>query len=369
MPQTAAIISFRLGGADGVAVEARKWEGALRALGFELRRVAGAIEDAGQPGDVELPWLALDAGAADDTAHDAARDAELRDALGGADLIVVENLCSLPINVAAARSVARVLGEGGRRVVFHHHDLPSQRRAYTSYAGEFPPRIRGALHVTINLRSRRELESHGYGPVVAMHNRFDLDAPPGDRDATRAQFGFGTDALVVLQPSRAIERKNVPGGVRFTSELARVLPDRPVRYWLSGPAEDGYEPVLERVLERATVPVTVGRAPRAADAYAAADVLVLPSTWEGFGNPTIESIVARRPLAVFAYPVLAEIRATGLRFFSTSDVPALARFLREPEGVRANYYDVNLRRAALSYSLAELPAELDALFRRMGWSW
>ena len=31
----AAIVSFRLGGSDGVAVEARKWRGALEALGFD----------------------------------------------------------------------------------------------------------------------------------------------------------------------------------------------------------------------------------------------------------------------------------------------------------------------------------------------
>ena len=56
-------MSFRLGGADGVAVEARKWAWALGELGFEVRRVAGAIEDAGHPDDVVLPGLGIDAGA------------------------------------------------------------------------------------------------------------------------------------------------------------------------------------------------------------------------------------------------------------------------------------------------------------------
>ena len=63
----AVVVSFRLGGADGVAVEARKWAWALGELGFEVRRVAGAIEDDGQPDDIVLPGLAIDppAGAAD----------------------------------------------------------------------------------------------------------------------------------------------------------------------------------------------------------------------------------------------------------------------------------------------------------------
>jgi glycosyltransferase involved in cell wall biosynthesis len=253
--------------------------------------------------------------------------------------------------------------------VFHHHDLPWQRRAFDALSREFPPRTDGALHVTINQRSRRELEARGYKGVVVMQNRFDLDAPPGDRGATREQFGFGADDVVVLQPSRAIERKNVPGGVRFATAFASAYPERPVRYWLSGPAEDGYGPTLERVLARAEVPVSLGRAPTSADAYAASDLVVLPSTWEGFGNPTIESIAARRPLAAFAYPVLSEILTTGVRLFSVNDPAVVARFLREPDEVRQRYFDVNLQRARLGYSLADLPADLERVFAEHGWSW
>jgi glycosyltransferase involved in cell wall biosynthesis len=358
----AAIVSFRLGGTDGVGVEARKWAGALQELGFTTRRVAGTFAGDPEPGDVELPWLAMDA---TDAAPEAGR---LATALADADLVVVENLCSLPLNVEAARAAAAVLEDGGRRVLFHHHDLPWQRRASSALSDEFPPRTPGAMHVTVNQRSRRELEARGIEATV-VQNRFALDAPPGDREQTRKEFGFEDDELVVFQPSRAIERKNVPGGVRFADALARAYPEQRVRYWLSGPAEDGYGPTLDRVVERAPVAVTLGRAQSSADAYAASDVVVLPSTWEGFGNPTIESIVARRPLAAFPYPVLSEILATGLRFFSTNDPTPLARFLREDEEVRERLHDVNRHRAGLSYSLADLPAELDRLFRSRGWSW
>jgi len=358
----ATFVSFRLGDADGVSVEARKWAWSLRELGFTTRRVAGEIDDTGEPGDVVLPWLAL--GATEEPAPE-----QLRAALDASDLVVVENLCSLPINVPASRAAVAVLHGLHLRTVLHHHDLPWQRRAFEALSDEFPPRVDGALHVTINQRSRRELDARAYENVVVLQNRFDLDAAPGDRAETRAQFGFTDDELVVFQPSRAIERKNVPGGVRFTTDLARAYPDRRLRYWLSGPAEDGYGPTLDRVLERATVPVTLGRATTSEDAYAASDLVVLPSTWEGFGNPTIESIVARRPLAAFAYPVLSEILATGLRFFSTNDAPPVARFLREPDDVQQRFYDVNLHRARLSYALTDLPRDLDAVFTAHGWAW
>ena len=89
-------------------------------------------------------------------------DADVAAALDGADLVIVDNLCSLPLNVDAARAVARVAAAHHGRVLFRHHDLPWQRRHLAHLGAELPPRVDGALHATINLRSRRELEARGY---------------------------------------------------------------------------------------------------------------------------------------------------------------------------------------------------------------
>jgi glycosyltransferase involved in cell wall biosynthesis len=361
MAARAAVVSYRLGGNDGVSVEARKWQWALGELGLEVRRVAGSIAGTAEPDDVVVPGLTMEPSGAIDTPA-------LQAAIADVDVVIVENACSLPLNLDASRAIVSALEGIRARVVFRHHDLPWQRRNLAAVEAEFPPRIAGALHTTVNLRSRRELEARGYVGACAIHNRFDLDVERHDHDrtATRAAFGFAPDELVVFQPSRAIERKNVPGGVRFATRLADAA-DRSVRYWLTGPAEDGYGPTLDKVLARSTVPVTVGPAASVWDAYAACDVIVFPSTWEGFGNPAIESVAARRPCAAFPYPVLAEILSTGVRLFSTEYVEQVVKFLADTDLAREAYYDINLHRARLSYSLTDLPAAIERAFVEHGW--
>ncbi|MDP9075120.1 MAG: hypothetical protein M3N98_13350, partial [Actinomycetota bacterium] len=110
----AVMISFRFGGPDGVSVEAAKWAWALGRLGFAVRTVAGT-------GPVDVRIEGLGAGSALTGADPGRLDtARLEAALADADLVVVENLLSLPLNPAAADAVAWLLR--GRRAVIRHHD-------------------------------------------------------------------------------------------------------------------------------------------------------------------------------------------------------------------------------------------------------
>jgi mannosylglucosylglycerate synthase len=353
----AAFISYRLGGTDGVSIEAGKWQWALHELGFTTRRVAGELHDEPLPGDVTIANLAINGVDGPDQRAIAA-------ALDGASLVVVENLCSLPLNLAAARATAAVLASLPARMVFHHHDLAWQR-PHLAHLTEFPPRRRGSLHVTINDVSRQELAQRGID-AVTIRNAFDFDDPPGDRELTRKEMRFADDELVVIQPTRAIARKNVPAGLYFAEQLSALVTDRPVRYWLTGPAEDGYDATLAATLAGATVLLADGRAPRPSDAYAAADVVVFPSGWEGFGNPVIESIVARRPIAVADYPVLHELRdALDLELWDVTDPEAMAAWLASADPVRL---EANRERARAQHDVTDLPARLRAAFETVGWS-
>jgi glycosyltransferase involved in cell wall biosynthesis len=328
-----AVVSFRLGGTDGVSIEAAKWVAALEALGHEITLVAGE-----GPVDVRVPGLAIGARAPSRARLDAA--------LADADLVIVENLASLPLNPGARDVLYAVLE--GRRAIFHHHDLAWQRPATAHLAG--PRDAPCWRHVTINDLSRRELAARGI-VATTIPNSFDCDPPPGDRDAVRARLDVG-DRPVALLATRAIARKNVAGALALARDLDAVL-------WLLGPSEDDYEEELRALLARSGV--TVRRGPHGAsihDAYSACDLVVLSSTWEGFGNPVLESVTHRRPLALYPYPVAREIARHGFAFFDLDDREGLRDELRAPdEGRRAR----NLAIARRHFNVAHLPARLAAL--------
>ena len=335
------VVSFRLGGRDGVSVEADKWIRVLRAMGHVVTTVA-----AEGPVDVAVPGLGID------DADRPPTPAAVASGVGDADLAIVENLCSLPLNLPAALVVADVLR--GRPAVLHHHDLPWQRERF-AHVTELPPTDPAWVHVTINELTRVQLFERGIEATV-VPNAFDTDAPPGDRAATRAWLGVADDERVLLQPTRAIERKNVPAAVALAEGIGAT-------YWLLGPPEEGYGPTAERVLTAASCR-TIWRPEHdvaSADAYAACDAVAFPSTWEGFGNPTVESAIHRRPLAIGDYPVAREIAAHGFRWFPADDPAPLRAFLDRPDPA---LLDHNLAVARRDFSLDALRTRLERLLAR-----
>jgi len=332
------VVSFRLGGSDGVAIEAAKWIAALRSLGHRVSTVAGSGH-----ADVVLEGLAI----TDTTApapHALARALD-------ADLVIVENMASLPLNEPARTALYDVLE--GRQALFRHHDLAWQREAFAHLEG---PRDRpGWHHVTINELSRRELHARGIEATTIM-NQFDCDPPRGERRATRERLGVGGEPLVLLA-TRALERKNITGALELCRALGATM-------WLLGPAEDGYGPRLDELVRVSGIPVLRGLAPHSIhDAYAASDLVVMPSTWEGFGNPVLESVTHRRPLALNPYPVALEIRGFGFHFFDLDDVAAIKAYLSAPD---ETLLEANLLVAREHFNLVSLPQRLNGLLSSIG---
>ena len=218
-------------------------------------------------------------------------------------------------------------------------------------------------YLQFNDLSRDELAGRGI-KATTVRNAFDVDAPAGDREGTRSSLGIAPDERLVMQPTRAIARKNIPAAVALAEAVDAT-------YWLLGPAEEGYDEQLDGILagarQRGMRAIHgVRDTPAATDvaqAYAAADLVAFPSTWEGFGNPVIESAIHRRPLAIGDYPVLRELATFGLRWLDASDHESVRRWFAHPD---ARLLEENRRVAeqwfsldALGAALAELLADLD----------
>lgn len=337
---TVAIVSFRLGLADGVSVVAGRWAAILRRLGYRVITVAGE-------GPVDRPVAGLAIGADEPPDED-----DLAGALADADLAVVENLCTIPLNLPAARVLAGVLA--GRPAVLHHHDPPWQRERF-AHVTELPPDDPAWRHVTINRLTEAQMAERGTR-ATTIYNPFEVDAPPGDRAGTRRLLGVGPDELLVAHPVRAIARKDISCALRVCEDLCAI-------YWLTGPTEEGYEPTLRHLLAEARCRVLRRPAPSVADIYAAADAVVFTSIWEGFGNPPVEAAVHGRPAVVSHYPVAAELRALGFRWFDPDDLDPLRAHLASGD---VELLRLNRRIVEQHLSMEVIGAQISGLLADMG---
>ncbi len=345
MPKTCAFLSFRLGLSDGVSIVAESWRHCLERMGWRVITVAG-----GGPVDHLIPWLAIGSERPPDLD-------ELRAVLEGVDLVIVENLLTIPMNLEASRAVARVLR--GRPVLLHHHDPPWQRERF-AHITELPPTDPNWQHVTINRMTERELAARGIVATTIL-NGFAVPSALGDRVSTRAKLGVDDDTVLVVHPVRAIARKNIPAALRLAETLAAT-------YWLTGPAEEGYDDTLAQLVDQTTVRVihrsVADVGVTIPDLYAASDLVAFPSTWEGFGNPLIESALHFRPALVADYPVLAELRALGLEWIPIDDLNSIRDELQSPDLGRRRR---NRAIAARDLSMEALQDRLQDLFDRAGW--
>ena len=348
----AALLSFRLGGADGVSVEAAKWALLLRDLGWDVRTVAGA-----GPADAYVSGLDF---------HDAEvpSEAAVRAAVEDCDVVVVENLLSLPLKLSASRVVARVLRD--RPAILRHFDLAWQRERFAAN-DELPPVDSRWRHVVVNRLSQQQLAQRGIAATL-LPLGFPTPAA-GRRREMRAAMGLGEAEVLQLQPTRAIARKGLPDAIAFAEGLGAVL-------WITGPTEEGYEETLATLLRAAKGRVIRGW-PDAEpeppwtmdDAYAACDLVSFPSRWEGFGLPMIEAALHRKALVARMFPVAREFAEAGLRWIDIDgpDPVARAREALDPAArdSTAAWLDHNVGVATTRYSDAAARDRLGDLLASM----
>ena len=336
-----ALLSFRLTEVDGVSIEAAKWASGFEALGHHVVMVAGSGNDR----VTIVPGLDL----GDRTPVD---ERALVEALTDVDVVIVENLLSLPINRAASEAVARVLR--GRPAIIRHHDLATDRPDTASWWP--PPNDEAWRHIAISPPVVEALRGVGINATLVW-NHFDLTPPLISRSEARAYFNIDESTTLFLQPTRAIPRKNIPQAIRI-AEWCHAA------YWLTGPAEDGYQSELDHILAQASIPIRRGIDPDPISmAYAACDVVLLPSTREGFGNPIVESIAQDRPLVLGNFPVAQDLRALGFTFLDAQEPQEVASWLDHPD---LSMLETNRALATPLFDITGLPKKLAAVLAELG---
>jgi glycosyltransferase involved in cell wall biosynthesis len=181
---------------------------------------------------------------------------------------------------------------------------------------------RAKFVITVSETSRRDLIDRyalAEDRVVAIPNGVAqpfLDVP------VRPVEAIGDRPLRVLAIGTLQPRKNLP---RLLDAINRVSVRRPVRLRVVGP--DGFEAdAIRSALSRGVGVEIVGYVSESSlvAEYLAADMLVYPSVYEGFGLPVVEAMACGVPVITTTGGSLPEVAGNAALIVNPFDVSALA---------------------------------------------
>jgi glycosyltransferase involved in cell wall biosynthesis len=187
-----------------------------------------------------------------------------------------------------------------------------------------------------------ELVAGGLSRTKVVHRRNGVEAPASwpERGAFRKAHDISDDVKLVLFLGRLSVKKSPDLLLRAFAELSKRFTGIRMTVVFAGPDEGGLKENLEQLATQLGVRTKVqfagplfGEAKWAA--YRDADVFVLPSQNENFGNTAAEAVAAGTPVVVTEQcgiaPLLADEAGLAVRHDATALANAMERILREPE--------------------------------------
>jgi len=202
-----------------------------------------------------------------------------------------------------------------------------------------------------------------YGVDDAFFEEPGLDT----RRATRARWGVPDGAFVVLHVGSVGPRKNVPAlfaavqGLRQGGMDARIVQ-------VGGTFDEEQERDLaNRGLTSVAIRVGEAAEPDLRAAYRAADVLMFPSHYEGFGFPVLEAMASGLPVVCSGVGGLGELAGDAAVVVGGREVGPYVAVLRRVAGNaawRAELVTRGLARARL-FRWVETARKTAAIYRRM----
>jgi glycosyltransferase involved in cell wall biosynthesis len=404
-PCNIGIVSFRLAGTDGVSLETFKWVEVLERMGFPCYFMAGELETPPERSflveeahfmypEIRNTYLkCFDRRIRDPETTEVLHEyrkllkVKIKEFVEKFDIrvLIPENSLTIPLNISLAMALTEVIEELGLPTIAHHHDFFWERKRFlTNCVWEylnayFPPRLPQIHHVVINTSGRNQLSYRTGAVSTLIPNVMDFDKPaPGIDDYNvdaRETLGILPDELLILQPTRVVQRKGIEHAIELVSQLDRkaIL----VISHASGDEGYDYQQRVRKYAELLNVRTLFvdtlisnkrGTAPDGNkiytldDIYPHADLVTYPSLVEGFGNAFLEAVYHRTPILVNNYNIYSyDIRPKGFKvvemdnYISDNTIAQALEVLENPdlrEEMAEHNYQLGLK--YYSYGVLEM---------------
>jgi glycosyltransferase involved in cell wall biosynthesis len=347
MGKNIGFISTRFAGTDGVTLEASKWAQVFRQMGHQCFWFAGELDKSPERSVLlseafflhqKNQWIN------ERILGKRVRSSEVSDAIQSLktflkiqikefiqkfsiDLLVPQNVLTIPMHVPLGMAITEIIAETQIPTIAHHHDFYWERTRFSVNAvGDyirmaFPPNLPNMEHVVINSAAQEELALRTGIASFIIPNILDFDNPPNVSDERtlelRQAIGLSPDDMVILQPTRIVQRK----GIEHAIELVKDLDDPRFKLVISHEAGDeGYEyadwlktEAREKGVDLRLFSIRM-RDPwneqpgmkseyTLLDVYPCADFITYPSLYEGFGNAFLETIYFKKPTLINRYAI------------------------------------------------------------------
>jgi glycosyltransferase involved in cell wall biosynthesis len=404
-------ISTRFAGIDGVSLEASKWAKVLESIGHACYWFAGELDrpptncflvPEAHFQDDENQWVN------ENVIGRKVRDISVTDEIHALrkvlkrgiyeyvrkfdiDLLIVENALSIPMHIPLGLALTEAISEMRTPTIAHHHDFWWERTRFLINSCwdyirmAFPPNLPNIKHIVINSAAQEELALRTGVSSTIIPNVLDFENPPTINEEQarkwRAEIGLDDDDIMVLNPTRIIDRK----GIEYAIELVKELNDS--RYKLVISHEGGDEGLtyeesikndarkngvdLRLYKARISDPLSITANNHSGyslwDIYPCADFITYPSLQEGFGNGLLEAIYFKKPILINRYATfIRDIEPKGFNFvvmnrFITPEIVEQVKGILESPEKKRKIVNLNYNIASRHYSFVDLQEYLNSL--------
>ena len=367
MNKKVGFISFRFAGTDGVSLETEKWVNILENEGYECYYLAGEIETPPEksmlfdlihfkhPDIRKLNNKIFDHSIR--TKETTEKIHEYRKLIKDKiyefvnkfdiDVIVPENIITIPLNIPLSLAVTDFIAETGIPVIAHHHDFFWERKRFLrnciwDYLKLQPvlPHLPSMYHVVINSSGQNQLGLRTGIAGVLIPNVMDFSTPPSPEGWLYIAIISKRISELMRMNCFSFSRQGLcrGKGIEHAIELVARMKRKAALVISHASGDEGYEYqnrvkdyinlmgikavfADDLITDKKRYTREDGRKVYTlGDVYNSCDIVTYPSVFEGFGNAFLEAIYYKKPVFVNNYSIYYhDIRPKGFRAIEMDD--------------------------------------------------